>query len=41
MPKDRTRELLLALDVLVVIERSSSHPIEYAIDIVRSWEHTR
>lgn len=31
MPKDRIRELLLALDVLVVIRRSSAHPIEYAI----------
>jgi hypothetical protein len=31
MPKDRIRELLLATDVLVVIQRSSAHPIEYAI----------
>ncbi len=31
MPKDRIRELLLAPDVLVVIRRSSAHPIEYAI----------
>jgi hypothetical protein len=31
MPKDRIRELLLAPDVLVVIRRSSTHPIEYAI----------
>ncbi len=31
MPKDRQRELLLALDVLVVVQRSSVHPIEYAI----------
>lgn len=31
MPKDRLRELLLALDVLVVVQRSSVHPVEYAI----------
>jgi len=31
MPKDRTRELFLAAGVLVVIQRSSTHPVEYAI----------
>ncbi len=31
MPKDRTRELFLAPDVLVVVQRSSAHPVEYAI----------
>lgn len=31
MPKDRTRELFLASDVLVVVHRSSAHPVEYAI----------
>ncbi|HYM45951.1 MAG TPA: hypothetical protein VES65_07300 [Solirubrobacteraceae bacterium] len=31
MPKDRQRELFLAPDVLVVIQRSSAHPVEYAI----------
>jgi hypothetical protein len=31
MPKDRIRELLLAPDVLVVVQRSSVHPVEYAI----------
>jgi hypothetical protein len=31
MPKDRIRELLLAPDVLVVVQRSSAHPVEYAI----------
>jgi hypothetical protein len=49
VPKDRTRQLFVALDVLIVIERSSAHPVEYAEvkliggwgDIVRSWERTR
>jgi hypothetical protein len=31
MPKDRTRRRRLAPDVLVVIQRSSAHPVEYAI----------
>jgi hypothetical protein len=31
MPKDRQRELFLAPGVLVVVQRSSAHPIEYAI----------
>jgi hypothetical protein len=31
LPKDRTRELFIAPGVMMVIERSSSHPIEYAI----------
>jgi hypothetical protein len=31
MPKDRTRELFLGPDVVVVIERSSAHPVEYAV----------
>jgi len=31
MPKDRKRRLFVALDVLIVIERSSAHPVEYAI----------
>jgi hypothetical protein len=31
MPKDRTRRYRLAPDVLVVIQRSSAHPVEYAI----------
>lgn len=31
MPKDRTRRRFLASDVQVVVERSSGHPVEYAI----------
>ena len=31
MPKDRTRRRFLASDVQLVIERSSEHPVEYAI----------
>lgn len=31
MPKDRIRRYRLAPDVRVVIERSSAHPVEYAI----------
>ena len=31
MAKDRKRELLLAADVLLVVRRSSTHPVEYAI----------
>lgn len=31
MPKDRTRRYRLAQDVLVVIQRSSAHPVEYAV----------
>jgi hypothetical protein len=31
MPKDRQREMFLARGVLVVIQRSSAHPVEYAI----------
>jgi hypothetical protein len=31
MPKDRTRRRFLASDVQLVVERSSEHPIEYAI----------
>ena len=31
MPKDRTRRRFLAPDVQLVIERSSEHPVEYAI----------
>jgi hypothetical protein len=31
MSKDRIRQLFVALDVLIVIERSSVHPVEYAI----------
>ena len=31
MPKDRTRRRFLASDVQIVIERSSAHPVEYAI----------
>ena len=31
MPKDRQRELFLAPGVLVVVQRSSAHPIEYPI----------
>jgi hypothetical protein len=31
MPKDRQRELFLAPDVLVMLQRSSTHPLEYAI----------
>jgi hypothetical protein len=30
-PKDRTLELFLAADVLVVTQRSSAHPVGYAI----------
>ena len=31
MPKDRQRELFITPDVLVVLQRSSAHPVEYAI----------
>jgi hypothetical protein len=31
MPKDRIRRYRLAADVRVVIQRSSAHPVEYAI----------
>jgi hypothetical protein len=31
MPKDRIRRYRLAPDVRVVIQRSSAHPVEYAI----------
>jgi len=31
MPKDRRRRQLLAPGVLMVVERSSAHPVEYAI----------
>jgi hypothetical protein len=31
MPKDRRRVLFLASDALVVVTRSSTHPVEYAI----------
>lgn len=31
MPKDRTRRRFLASDVQLVVERSSKHPVEYAI----------
>ena len=31
MPKDRYRELFLAPDAFVVLQRSSVHPVEYAI----------
>lgn len=31
MPKDREREIFIAPGVLMVVERSSSHPVEYAI----------
>jgi hypothetical protein len=31
MPKDRIRELFLAPDVVIVLQRSSTHPVEYAI----------
>lgn len=31
MPKDRTRRRFLASDVQLVVERSSEHPVEYAI----------
>jgi hypothetical protein len=31
MPKDRIRRFRLAPDVLVEIQRSSTHPVEYAI----------
>jgi hypothetical protein len=31
VPKDRIRELFLAPDVVVVLQRSSTHPVEYAI----------
>lgn len=30
-PKDRTRRRFLASDVQLVVERSSEHPVEYAI----------
>jgi hypothetical protein len=31
VPKDRTRERFVAPDVSIVIERSSDHPVRYAI----------
>jgi hypothetical protein len=31
MPKDRRRRIRLANDAFLVIERSSSHPVEYAM----------
>lgn len=31
MPKDRRRRRLVAPDVQIVIERSSAHPVQYAI----------
>lgn len=31
MPKDRRRRVRFANDVVMVIERSSAHPVEYAI----------
>jgi hypothetical protein len=34
MPKDRRRRRRLARDVRIVIERTSSHPVEYAIMLV-------
>jgi hypothetical protein len=34
MPKDRRRRRRLARDVRIVMERTSSHPIEYAIMLV-------
>ena len=43
MPKDRRRQLFVALDVLIVIERSSAHPVEYAIMLLverdRAWHY--
>jgi hypothetical protein len=45
VPKDRIRRYRLAPDVLVVIQRSSSHPVEYAILLLvernRRWHRVR
>lgn len=41
MPKDRIRTLPLARDVEIRIERSSRHPIEYAIVLVVEREASR
>ena len=45
MPKDRTRRYRLAPDVLVEIQRSSTHPVEYAIMLLvereREWHTVR
>ena len=34
MPKDRVRSLFLAPDVQIRVERSSAHPVEYAIILI-------
>lgn len=34
MSKDRTRRRFLASDVQLVVERSSEHPVEYAIVLI-------
>jgi hypothetical protein len=34
MTKDRTRRRELARDLQIVVERSSTHPVEYAIVLV-------
>jgi hypothetical protein len=34
MPKDRTRRRVLAPDVEIVVERSSTKPVEYAIMLI-------
>jgi hypothetical protein len=38
MPKDRRRRKRLAKDVRMLIERSSSHPVEYAITLIARRE---
>ena len=41
MTKDRIRELFLAPDVLVVLQRSSAHPFEYAIVLLVEHDGVR
>jgi len=38
MPKDRTRRRFLTSDVQLVVERSSEHPVEYAIVLLALWD---
>jgi hypothetical protein len=38
MPKDRSRRRRVARDVRIVVERSSTHPVEYAIMLLVEHE---
>lgn len=38
MPKHQTRRRFPASDVQLVVERSSEHPVEYAIVLLALWD---